>query len=74
MFDYKTYASVDDFHFWLGARDRMEAATPEQRDAVEERIEEFCQDLEGLPTQTQINDLVWFDCDDIFFPDEEEDY
>lgn len=61
------------FQFWAGAKDRMDVATDEQREAVYDRIEEFYGCSECLPSETDINDLVWFECDDIFFPDEDED-
>ena len=52
------------FEFWGGAKQRMEYATDEQREAVYDRMEEFCE-FDNV-TETDINDLVWFDCDDIF--------
>ena len=59
------------FTFWSGAADRWDNATDEQREQVVDRLEEyFCDET---PTETQINDIVWFECDDIFF-NEEEDY
>lgn len=59
------------FPFWSGARDRMLSATPEQREAVAERLESWF--TEGdIPTETEINDIVWFECDDIFDGDEDE--
>ena len=60
------------FEFWAGARGRMNDATDEQREAVYERIESTFDYCNGdLPTETDINDLVWFECDDIFFPEDE---
>ncbi len=67
-------ATIDpeDFEFWSGARSRMDGATDEQREQVFERIAEFCE-CSGEVRDVDINDLVWFECDDIFFPEEEED-
>lgn len=56
---------------WSGALDRWKDATPEQCEAVYQRLEEW---FDGtIPTITQINDVIWFDCDDIFYPEEEEE-
>ena len=64
---------INTFDFWSGAADRMNDATDEQKRQVEQRILDYFDDGETVPTDTQINDLVWFDCDDIFFPDENDD-
>lgn len=61
---YKVEFDFDNFNFWYGARDRIESATDSQKQKVKERIEEYFCDED--PTDTEINDLVWFDCDDIF--------
>ena len=70
-FRYTVESDVDHFEFWSGAKQRMDDATDEQRELVEERIEELCESGDDVD-ETAINDLVWFGCDDIFFPDEEE--
>ncbi len=62
---------IDRFEFWAGAKDRMDDATDEQREEVFERIAEFCEHAEDA-SEGAINDLVWFECDDIFFPEETE--
>ena len=49
----------------------MADATDAQKAAVYERIDEYT-DGGAEVTETAINDLVWFDCDDIFDEDEEE--
>lgn len=69
--EYKVCIEPERFEFWSGAKDRMDDATEEQREAVYARIEEFA--YWGDVTETAINDLVWFECGDIFFPDEEEE-
>lgn len=61
-----------DFIFWGGARDRMNDATEEQKQAVYERLEDYTNDGTEW-SETAINDLVWFDCDDIFFPENDEE-
>lgn len=67
---YKVTQDLDNFEFWVGARDRMNDATDEQREQVFERIVEELEYNEDA-TETDINDLVWFECDDIFFPEDE---
>lgn len=73
---YKVEFDINNFDFWAGAKDRIENATEEQIEKVEERIKEYfedCEDIENIPSETTINDIVWFECDDIFFPEEEEE-
>lgn len=60
---------VQNFKFWAGAKHRMDDATDEQREEVFQRIVEYT--ISETWTETEINDFVWFDCDDIFFPEEE---
>ena len=67
---YKVDFDIRTFKFWAGAKDRIDDATDEQIKKVEQRILEFYDCGGFIPTETQINDLVWFDCDDIFFPDD----
>lgn len=67
---YKVTQDLDNFEFWAGARDRMNDATNEQREQVFERIVEELEHNEDA-TETDINNLVWFECDDIFFPEDE---
>ena len=61
----------EDFEFWRGAKARMDDATEEQKQLVYARIDDVF--VDDFPTETDVNDLVWFGCDDIFFPDEEEE-
>lgn len=67
----KVYSEInpEDFEFWAGALDRMNGATEEQRQRVYARIEDVFMD--DFPSEIDVNDLVWFECDDIFFPDED---
>lgn len=68
----KVYREIDpeDFEFWAGARDRMNSATEEQRQLVYARIEDYF--VDSFVSETDVNDLVWFDCDDIFDVEGEE--
>lgn len=73
---YKVEFDIDRFKFWSGAKDRMDDATEEQKRKVIERLEEYfegCEDIENIPSDTTINDIVWFECDDIFFPENKEE-
>ena len=60
-------------HLWCGAKERWDEADWETREAVFDRVCEYavcheeCNDGKHL-TLTQINDLIWFECDDLFFP------
>lgn len=56
---------------WSGAKDRIESATEEQKERVADNLREWF--FGGLVTDTQINDYVWFECDDIFYPEESEE-
>ena len=68
----KYYVEFDprDFEFWGGAKERMESATDEQREEVYNQIEILCYEQEC--SEIDINDFVWFECDEIF-EDEDED-
>lgn len=54
--------SLKDFKFWSGAKETAERLTDEQFDAVENILEDLYPD--GM-TDTQINDLFWFDSDTV---------
>ena len=69
---YKNEFDIDTFKFWAGANDRMNDATDDQREAVDERLQELFEDSGDIPTATEINDVVWFECNDIFYPEEEQ--
>lgn len=54
---------------WSGARDRVNDATDDQLERVAENLQLY---FEGFTSETTINDFIWFDCDDIFFEDDDE--
>lgn len=54
--------SLKDFEFWSGARDRAKYLTDEQFDTIEAILEDAYPD--GM-TDTEINDLFWFEEDTI---------
>lgn len=68
---YYVEISPRDFEFWAGARERMDKATDEQREEVYSRLEILADEQDC--SETDINDFVWFACDDIFYEDEDED-
>lgn len=74
----KTVKTVDvnelEYELWCGAQERWEAADEDTREAVFERICDWTADEEEVD-MTTVNDIIWFECDDLFFPedDEEED-
>lgn len=64
------------FDFWSGARERYEEYEKQGRlDELEQMIEDAFCGCDELPTDTEINDFVWFDeeVNKIFDEDEEED-
>ena len=60
----KVYKEMDlrDFKFWSGAKSNAETLTDEQLATVQYNLEEIYQD--GM-SETQINDLFWFEFDTI---------
>ena len=56
----KTEQSLRNFEFWSGAKSNAEMMTAEELDSVENELEELYPD--GM-TDTEINDLFWFDFD-----------
>ena len=60
----------EEFEFWGRARARMDEATEEQRQLVYARLEDVF--VDDFPTVGEVNDFVWFKCNDIFYPENEE--
>ena len=54
----KTEQSLRNFEFWSGAKANTEMMTAEELDSVENELEAMYP--EGM-TDTEINDLFWFD-------------
>lgn len=75
-YDTFTIDSLGD-RLWCGARDRWNDADYDVRKAVFDRLVEYCTAIcdygEGMPSITTINDIVWFECDDLFYPEEDEE-
>ena len=65
---YTVNKSLSEFPFWSGARDRAEHLTIEQLDRLDDIIPEWMQwgeySPDGyIPSDTEINNLFWFDED-----------
>lgn len=63
------YGLVDEL--WSGAKERWQEADEETRIAVWDRVRDWIDAVscDGyIPTMTQINDMIWFECDDLFYP------
>ena len=59
---YSKEFSVDTFPFWSGARDTFEdVCKADKTYELQFLIEEMFADNETPPTETEINDFVWFD-------------
>ena len=52
--------SLVSFNFWSGAKDNAEELTSEQLEQIEAELEELYPD--GM-SETELNDLFWFDID-----------
>lgn len=76
--------SIDDFQFWSGAKDTVEdVRRAGKMDELEAVIEAAFECDEEPPTETQINDFVWFERELIYgqlgldengnLPDEDEE-
>lgn len=67
----KYYVEINpcDFEFWDGAKERMDSATDEQRKEVYDQIEILAYEQDC--SATDINDFVWFECDEIFEDEDE---
>ena len=62
---YQVEDTIHHFHFWGGAKDTIEELTADEMDSLEQLIEEMFCDSDELPTDTDINDFVWFERDTI---------
>lgn len=62
--EYKVESSLDRFEAWSGGKDTLDTLIEKgDCDAVEQFIEECFGD--DLPTDTEINDILWFERDAI---------
>lgn len=57
---YEVELRLRDFQFWAGAKANAEKLTSEQLDVIEDWLEGYwCE----TPTETEINNLMWFEFD-----------
>lgn len=69
-----TETALHNFEFWSGAKDRAESLTWDELDTIERELEVLYP--EGM-TDTELNDLFWFDFDfvvQILGYEDEEDF
>ena len=61
--EYKVEKNLWDFEFWSGAKVNAEKLTKDEMESLENMLS----DIFGgeIPTETQINDLFWFEFDSI---------
>ena len=59
----KEEISLKNFEFWSGARENAKQLTDDEMDKLEKILEEDASCGEFMYTDTQINDLFWFDFD-----------
>lgn len=63
--NYTVEFDIDKFEFWSGAKDTIEIVEKhEKMDELQAYIEEVFDGRE--PSETDINDFVWFQSDDIY--------
>lgn len=62
-----TFNSFGD-ELWSGAREKWNDADLETREAVWDRVVELSECYDQPLQIVQINDIVWFECDDLFYP------
>ena len=53
-----------DFHFWSGAAANAAKLTPEELDTLESELEDMIDEKKPWST-TEINDLMWFQFEDV---------
>ena len=56
---------------WSGARQKWDGATDDQKEAVWDSVEAAFGD--EAPEMVELNDFIWYDCDEIFFPEEKDE-
>lgn len=64
---YTVEESLLDFKAWSGGKDTLDTLLEHDVvDQAEQYIEEVTRGSEELPTKTEINNILWFNCDDIY--------
>ena len=62
---YQVEENIHNFQFWSGAKDTIAELTYDEMNSLEQLIEEIFDGRDELPTDTDINDFVWFERDTI---------
>ena len=62
---YQVEENIHNFPFWSGAKDTIAELTYDEMNSLEQLIEEIFDGRDELPTDTEINDFVWFERDTI---------
>ena len=62
---YQVEENIYNFPFWSGAKDTIAELTVNEMQSLENLIEEIFDNGDELPTDTEINDFVWFERDTI---------
>lgn len=60
-----TYINLKDFPFWDGARDITQFLTEVDFQKIEVCLEEYMAASREILTETEINDIFWFETDTI---------
>lgn len=64
---YTVEESLQDFKAWSGGKDTLDDLWAyDVVDKAEEYIEMIFADCEELPTHTEINNIIWFERDEIY--------
>ena len=67
---YKVDFDIENFEFWSGAKDVFDRCV--QEDKLED-LERLIEDTfyGSVPSETEINDFVWFDAADLIFENDD---
>lgn len=62
--EYRVDYSLENFPAWSGGKDTLEVLIEKDVcEQVEQILDEYFADREELPTETEINDILWFERD-----------
>lgn len=61
--DIRQEISLKNFDFWSGARDTRSYLTDDEMDTIEDILSDESMWIDNIPTDTEINDLFWFEDD-----------
>lgn len=55
--------SLTDFDFWAGAKENVKILTMDELRDIETFLEGLYMEMQEIPTETEINDFMWFEVD-----------